>query len=151
MSAQRTMHEKLEARIERDPNSGCWLWSGNIKKSGYGYVWLSATKRACAHRYVYELHRGPVPDGLQLDHLCRTRCCVNPNHLEPVTARENARRGETGNHLRSRTHCPQGHPYDDVNTRYTMVGSRMCRECVRIQGRQRVQRRHALKIAGGAQ
>jgi hypothetical protein len=86
------MRLELERRISPEPNTGCWLWVGNKNDRGYGVVPLEGKIRK-AHRAVYESERGPIPEGLTLDHLCRIRCCVNPDHLEPVTAMENIRRG----------------------------------------------------------
>lgn len=77
---------------------------------------------------MYEAFVGPIPDGLQLDHLCRNRGCINPGHLEPVTNRENARRGLHGILLER---CPHGHPYDDENTVVNSAGGRECRACIR--------------------
>src|ERR1043166_7685871 len=91
-----------------EPNSGCWLWTGAIKTvTGYGYIWTDK-RVASAHRAAYESLVGPIPDGLQIDHRCRIRCCVNPAHLEPVTNVENQRRGLRGELT---THCPAGHEY----------------------------------------
>ena len=80
--------------------SGCWLWIGACERDGYAKIVVNK-KRRSAHRYAYELFIGPIPHGLQLDHLCRVRCCVNPAHLEPVTGSENVMRGngpETARH-----------------------------------------------------
>lgn len=83
-----------------------------------------------AHRVAYETWVGPIPDGLTIDHLCRNRLCIEPTHLEPVTNRENIQRG--GNSLK--THCPQGHPYDEVNTA-SRNNRRYCRTCERVRCR----------------
>lgn len=117
---------RLMEKVRIDP-SGCWLWTGHIGKFGYG-SFRDDPKRNTrqAHIASYELHVGPVPDGLELDHLCRVRSCVNPYHLEPVTHLENVRRGDLGRI----THCPQGHLYDKKNT-YLNAGKRHCRECGR--------------------
>lgn len=135
---------------EPEPNSGCWLWTGTMNALGYGRMWArDATKpngwrSTSAHRYSYEVHVGPIPDGLCLDHKCRVRCCVNPAHLEPVTQAENVRRGIAGAvnraRLQSITHCPQGHEYNAENTRTTR-GQRECRAC----GRERAAARRAAK------
>lgn len=110
-----------------EQNSGCFLWIGPCNRKGYGV--LSAEGGAqIAHRASYEFHVGKIPDGLQLDHLCRTRCCINPRHLEPVTLQENVRRGEVGKFFRNKTHCPKGHPYDEDNTGRSQ-GERYCKEC----------------------
>jgi hypothetical protein len=85
----------------------CWLWKGHVGPNGYGY----AGKGKLAHRVVYEALVGPIPDGLDLDHLCRVRACVNPAHLEPVTRAENLWRGA----LARLTACPRGHPYDRID------------------------------------
>lgn len=77
-----------------DPTTGCWLWDHHTSDKGYGQLRERSSGRTIkAHRYFYELHRGPIPDGLHLDHLCRNPRCVNPDHLEPVTNGENQRRG----------------------------------------------------------
>ncbi len=115
----------------RPVESGCWLWTGYISSNGYGKMTIGKT-RPNAHIVGYKLYRGPVPDDLELDHLCRVRACVNPDHLEAVTHRENVLRG-IGITARQtkRTHCPQGHPYDTINK----AGARRCKTCKRDQMR----------------
>ena len=105
----------------------CWRWLGSIVQgSGYGGFQASTGHRVNAHRWAYIAVRGQVPDGLQLDHLCRNRWCVNPWHLEPVTSLENVRRGQGHG---SETRCPYGHPYDDENTYHHRGIRRHCRAC----------------------
>ena len=111
---------------------------------GYGQFW-DGTRLVRAHRFAYEQIVGPIPDGLQLDHLCRVRSCVNPAHLEPVTCQVNLLRG-TGASARNaiKTHCPQGHAYGDFNTYIRPEGWRRCRECHRAEERMGKARRNAI-------
>ncbi|KKN74894.1 hypothetical protein LCGC14_0386430 [marine sediment metagenome] len=112
----------------------CWLWRG-VTSQGYGRSPIRCDGKyiyALAHRVAYEELVGPIPEGLQLDHLCRVRNCVNPAHLEAVTSGENTRRGDTGKNNAIKTHCPKGHPYDEENTRILPNGWRVCKECAHI-------------------
>jgi hypothetical protein len=114
-----------------EPDTGCWLWLGAVKRNGYGGLRHDGVN-LYAHRVSYECHRGPIPIGLELDHLCRVRHCINPDHLEPVTHSQNVRRGTAGSAVavlqRMKTHCPAGHPYDEANT-YQYKQKRQCRAC----------------------
>lgn len=86
--------QDISTKIHPEPNTGCWLWSGAHGKSGYGFYRHPVTRKVGnAHRIVYEMERGPIPEGLDLDHLCRNPACVNPDHLEPVSRSENVNRG----------------------------------------------------------
>ena len=127
-------------KVMPEPNSGCWLWEGGLDGKGYGTFLISLPVRhnVRAHRFSYELHKGAIPAELELDHLCRNKVCVNPDHLEPVTHEENMRRcPELGKWSRAHiTHCPHGHEYSDENT-YMWRNMRHCRECNRITNRER--------------
>lgn len=127
-----TFEELIEARFQR--SDGCWLWTGAMQPSGYGTF-----RGRAAHRITYELFVGPIPENLTIDHLCRVRSCVNPAHLEPVTIAVNVMRGESLPARNARkTHCPQGHPYDDENTYVNpTTGWRLCRSCAREARRAR--------------
>lgn len=113
------------------PAGECWEWTGSKTGNGYGQVGI-AGKLTMAHRAVYEYFIADIPDGLDLDHLCRHRACVNPWHMEPVTRSVNLKRGNIGTYKRP-DECPQGHQYDAVNTYVTAKGSRSCRACARIR------------------
>lgn len=130
--------ERLWAKTERVGE--CIIWRGNMKSNGYG-IFAAQGKTFHAHRFAYEDKVGPIPAGLDLDHLCHThdaecpggnecphRRCVNPDHLEPVTRKVNLNRGING--YSRRTHCVRNHAFDEVNTRW-YKGRRWCRACER--------------------
>lgn len=134
------LEQRFMLRVSK-ADDGCWIWLGS-RWARYGKFCLPGDqRRVAAHRWAYEHFRGPVPEGLELDHLCRNIWCVNPGHLEPVTHKENVRRGMAGsvNGARQRTiaHCPAGHAYDAANTCYTPRGSRTCRACQAASARRR--------------
>ena len=120
--------ERVFAKLEPEPNSGCWLWLGARSPEGYGNVYVNAVRRPRrAHRVVYEIMRGSNPPGTQLDHKCRNTTCVNPGHLEIVSNRENTKRA-----FALRAACPSGHAYDAKNTYTDKNGHRNCRACHRL-------------------
>jgi hypothetical protein len=120
----------LEKRYVVDEDTGCWNWAGGKTAFGYG-VFRRNYKMGLAHRFMYEIHVGPIPDGLHIDHLCRNPPCVNPAHLEPVTQKENNRR-EWEARTRPET-CLRGHPLDGVRKGYS--SRRYCTQCVTIRKR----------------
>lgn len=120
--------------------TGCWEYP-HRNDGGYGvinYEGPSGRRPYRTHRITYERTVGPIPDGHQIDHLCRNRACCNPDHLEPVTPGENTRRG-----LRKtmQTHCKQGHEYTPENTKVNGKRGRQCRECARVATRAYSRRR----------
>ena len=127
--------------------STCWLWTGHLDADGYGKIKVQG-KTIRVHRFSYERHIGPIPDGLEIDHLCRVRNCVNPGHLEPVTTKENQSRG-----VSARTHCKRGHRFTLENTKYYPDNRRGCRTCMRDYDRRykREARRIAKTIQEGRQ
>lgn len=134
--------EYLESRIERVPFSTCWYWTGSVSPRGYGSVYdRSIGRRQPAHRAVYRAAITEPPPGLDLDHLCRVRCCVNPAHLEPVGRGENTRRGLLPTVLREKhlaevTRCINGHAYTPENTYWRPTGGRGCMTCRAARSRE---------------
>ena len=119
-----------------DKTNSCWLWTASTRR-GYGQFVIN-NKPAPAHRFAYEQLVGDIPKGLQIDHLCRVRNCVNPEHLEPVTCRENILRGEgICAEAARKTHCPHNHPYSGYNLHIDAEGFRHCKECHKLREREK--------------
>lgn len=132
--------QRFWAKVAVRPGA-CWLWTGYKNSGGYGLFAMQG-KREGAHRVSYGLHKGPIPPGLVIDHLCRVRGCVNPAHLEAVTAAENLRRQYRDNAANRnegmitvrnarKVACNQGHPFTKENTYITPKMERACRQCLR--------------------
>lgn len=131
-----SLEERITRNIQKDP-SGCWLWTYQLDTKGYGVIGVPGRQSYRAHRLSYEVFVGPIPEGLQLDHLCSVRACVNPDHLEPVTHQENLRRARP-------TVCKRGHPLSGDNLLLVVANDRTsgvkrrCRECYTMKQRARV-------------
>ena len=131
-----SLRERFDAKWIPEPNTGCWLWMGGLAGRGYPMVYVPGQKWGTkAHRVAWELYRGPIPDGLVIDHTCRVKSCVNPDHLRPVTSAVNV----TENSIslaalnKVKTHCPRGHEYTTENTlRMKRNDGRVCRTCKRM-------------------
>lgn len=131
--------QQVASKIEVEPG-GCWRWTAAICHYGYGAIRYERRTRR-AHRLVYELLVGPIPDGHELHHRCERRDCVNPEHLEPLTSAAHRALLAGGTRPRARRRpaaCPHGHAYDEANTSVRADGSYFCRTCHR--DRARVQR-----------
>lgn len=136
---------RFASKFSVDAATGCWVWTACRLANGYGQYRLNTHLAVLVHRYAYELLVGPIPAGLEIDHLCKNRACCNPAHLEPVTRLENIRRSDHFDFgwLRNKTHCKRGHPFDEANTSHPSDGSRQCRTCIRMRAAERRARKAA--------
>lgn len=134
----------LEVRFWRkvEKTETCWNWRGSTNKtSGYGQIQING-KAESVHVVSYKLAGGAIPEGMELDHLCRNRKCVNPDHLEPVAHRDNVLRGINACATNAKvTHCPRGHPYDLFNTYLRPDGGRDCPICQQIRANKYAERK----------
>lgn len=149
----RSMPERIEALVNRyvQLDGECWVWHGWKTPNGYGHVNILGL-HFMIHRVFYEYFIADIPDGLHIDHLCRVRACVNPWHLEPVTQSINNKRSTVSKHNTRKTHCPQGHPYDEENTLRipSRPTARYCLTCNREQSRVRRARKRETRQEGVA-
>ena len=137
VKTQTSLKKRFWAKVVVAQNH-CWEWTGADNGKGYGQFW-DGQQLVPAHRIAFEWLRGEIPEGLELDHLCRNKKCVNPMHLELVTRSENTKRGIgpalAAQKQRAKTHCPHGHPYSPENTYITPVGGRQCIICRNARNR----------------
>ena len=117
--------QRFQKFIELDLLTGCWIWKGCLR-AGYGIFQMNG-KAMAAHRVAFTHWNGEIKIGLVMDHLCRTKNCVNPKHLEAVTDYENITRGISAN--RNKTHCKNGHEFTEENTYINQNLKRNCRKC----------------------
>lgn len=148
-------NEPIEERFFRkvDADGICWVWLASLDDHGYGRFCRGARGlgESKAHRWSYEFLVGPIPEGMTVDHLCRNRKCVNPDHMEIVTQGTNVLRGYTLAGMNARkTHCKNGHEFTPENTRIRRHGWRECRQCIKAVNARRYKRfAEALRIVDG--
>jgi hypothetical protein len=149
----RPLIDRLMERV--DAEGDCWVWTKRISPNGYGLFTAGTQGRVgqyahMAHRQVWAELVGPIPEAMQLDHLCRNRACVNPDHMEPVTRAENMRRSAAVAVKRQKTECAQGHQYTPENTFVDKNGYRGCRICRRAASLKFAQKKRAALRAAAA-
>lgn len=140
--APKPVNERFWSNVSPEPNTGCWLWTGNVTMAGFGQIRVGSMRDGSrryelTHRFSYQEVRGDIQDGMVVDHLCRQPACVNPSHMEIVTRGENVRRGVVGTpatnpgaiHNLAKTHCRNGHPYSGDNLVISTVRGRQERGC----------------------
>lgn len=138
------LFDRIKKNIQLDAN-GCWIWLAATQVDGYAQMMLAGSTVGLAHRVSYQVFIGPIPEDLELDHLCRVRNCVNPEHLEPVTHAENVRRGAA-----ARTHCTRGHEITPENTYESKKGIKRCRQCALLSAAKSQARLRQAKADKGA-
>lgn len=140
--------DRFYSKVDDDSDSLCWNWTAGKNQNGYGMFKLYGGTMM-AHRAAWLMLEGEIPDGMELDHLCRNRSCVNPDHLQPVSHAENVRRGDGAVRYLKQS-CVNGHEFTDQNAKYTPEGWRYCGDCKReqwtVQNEKAKARRQAAKV-----
>lgn len=139
MEVTQTLLDRFEAKYIPEPNSGCWLWTAALTVKGYSTFNVPELSTTLGHRVSYRMFKGEIPNAFEIDHLCRMKCCVNPDHLEAVTVKENIRRNPNSIGLirLRQTHCHKGHEFSTANVTITKKGARRCKECHNEESRRR--------------
>ncbi len=134
--------ERILKHSMPEPNSGCWLWLGSLSPDGYGQF-NGADKIHGAHQASFIAHKGPIPAGLEINHKCRVRCCVNPDHLEAITHAENVKLSQRKPGP-TKSHCVHGHQMAGHNLVHYKNNTVRCRECIRVDNLRRSAKRRAV-------
>lgn len=141
----KSTEKRLLEKVVKNTVTGCWEFTGSLLPAGYGILW-NGERPEGAHRISYCLYKGEITPGMEVDHACNNRACVNPEHLRLLSHKDNIGRSATimGKNAR-KTHCKRGHPLSGDNLKITPSGSRQCRECLRLHARNaKARRKHAL-------
>lgn len=127
--------DRFWSKTTHGPN-GCIVWTAKLSQGGYGRFWFNG-REVAASRFAYEFAHGPIAAGLEVDHVCRNRACVNVEYLEAVTPAVNRQRRHTRNQYRDATHCIHGHAFVGDNLLIAPSGRRVCRACARDRDQRR--------------
>lgn len=145
-----SVEQRLLSKVKNNPDTGCMEFMGSLYKNGYGQLW-NGKRNEQTHRISYRLYVGEIPDGKEIDHLCRNRCCVNPNHLDLVSHQENIARSHTvmgENHRK--THCIRGYSLSVENLIITKQNTRQCRICSNMRARIATSKMHVTSYTATA-
>jgi hypothetical protein len=126
--------DRFMEKVSVEPNSGCWLWTASVSPSGYAKFGITRSVSVEAHAWAYRRFRGDVPRGWDVHHKCEVKCCVNPNHLQAIEKATHREITDTPcSRNKKKSHCLNGHPFDEKNTHYDKNGGRSCRACHSIR------------------